>query len=108
VLEFLKTGAGDQRVKDIATRLRLTPFEGEQSPYKVGSVDVILERDQDGWLVLLMEDFIDFEVQEGERRREGESPPVEKTAGLKEKSFERVHKPDGRKAGGLSVGSWSS
>jgi RNA polymerase sigma-54 factor len=65
--EFLKTGAGNQRVKDIATRLRLTPFEGEQSPYKVGSVDVILERDQDGWLVLLMEDFIDFEVQEGER-----------------------------------------
>jgi len=67
VLEFLKTGVGDQRIKDIATRLRLTPFEGEQSPYKVGSVDVILERDQDGWLVLLMEDFIDFEVQEGER-----------------------------------------
>ncbi len=65
VLEFLKSGVGDQRIKDIVSRLRLKPFEGENSPYKVGSVDVVIERDQDSWLVLLMEDFVDFAVEEG-------------------------------------------
>jgi len=64
IVEFIKKGKADGQVKDLLGRLRLRPIDADQSPYTVGSVDIILERDQDDWIILLMDDFVDFSVKE--------------------------------------------
>ncbi|MCX8164406.1 MAG: LacI family DNA-binding transcriptional regulator [Aquificaceae bacterium] len=62
VLRVLRGQGRDNRAKEVLSRLKLTPFEGEGVVYKGGSVDVVFEFDGSEWYLFLMDDFWDVEA----------------------------------------------
>ncbi|MFN4012985.1 MAG: RNA polymerase subunit sigma-54 [Aquificaceae bacterium] len=61
VKEFLKGKNKSQRAREVLSRLKLSPFEGEATLYKGGRVDVLFEYDNHQWYVFVMDDFWDVE-----------------------------------------------
>ncbi len=64
VLHALKTGNIDGEIKDILSRLRLRPIEGEDLSPVGARIDIILEYDGESWYIFIQEDFIDVEMDE--------------------------------------------
>ncbi len=62
VLQVFKGKSKDLSAREVLSRLKLSPFEGDETVYKGGSVDVVFEYDGSQWYVFLMEDFWDVEV----------------------------------------------
>ncbi len=62
VLQVLKGKSKNPKAKEMLSRLKLTPFEGGETLYKSGSVDMVFEYDGSQWYVFLMEDFWDVEA----------------------------------------------
>lgn len=61
VLEVLKGESKSLRAREVLSRLKLSPFEGEETVYQSGSVDVVFEHDGKQWYVFLMDDFLEIE-----------------------------------------------
>lgn len=61
VLQVIKGKSKDRRAREVLSRLRLTPFEGESASQMGGCVDVVFEYDGNEWYLFLMEDFWDVE-----------------------------------------------
>ncbi|MFN3946544.1 MAG: RNA polymerase subunit sigma-54 [Aquificaceae bacterium] len=58
---LLKGQGKSQRAKEVLSHLKLSPFEGEATFYKGGSVDIVFEYDNHQWYVFVMDDFWDVE-----------------------------------------------
>ncbi|MCS7278087.1 MAG: LacI family DNA-binding transcriptional regulator [Aquificaceae bacterium] len=62
VLEVLKGKSKELRAREALSKLKLSPFDGEEVSYRSGSVDVVFEYDGSDWYVFLMDDFWDVEA----------------------------------------------
>ncbi|MDW8095198.1 MAG: RNA polymerase subunit sigma-54 [Aquificaceae bacterium] len=62
VLKVLRGKSKDLRAREVLSRLKLSPFEGDEVVYKGGSVDLFFEFDNGEWYVFLMDDFWDVEA----------------------------------------------
>ncbi|MDW8032200.1 MAG: RNA polymerase subunit sigma-54 [Aquificaceae bacterium] len=67
VLMVLRGKSRDLRARELLSRLKLSPFEGEATAPQGGSVDVVFEFDGSDWYVFLMDDFWDVEAVGGGR-----------------------------------------
>ncbi|WP_448588619.1 RNA polymerase factor sigma-54 [Thermocrinis sp.] len=90
VVEYFRTGKTDERLRKVLMSIRLTPFEQGEVVYRGGSVDLIIERDQDAWLILLADDFVEFSVDE--RTPQSQEEREKKSRALKIKSILDIRK----------------
>ncbi|MFN7064981.1 MAG: RNA polymerase subunit sigma-54 [Aquificaceae bacterium] len=61
VRRLLKGEGKSPRAKEVLSRLKLSPFEGDSPIYHKGSVDLLFEYDGDQWYVFVMDDFLEVE-----------------------------------------------
>ncbi|MEN3027886.1 MAG: RNA polymerase subunit sigma-54 [Aquificaceae bacterium] len=62
VLAVLRGKSRDLQARELLSRLKLSPFEGEVAVHQGGSVDMVFEFDGSEWYVFLMDDFWDVEA----------------------------------------------
>ncbi|RMH80027.1 MAG: RNA polymerase subunit sigma-54 [Acidobacteria bacterium] len=71
VIRLLKGESKDSRAKELLSRLKLSPFEGEGAAPKGGSVDMVFEHDGREWYIFLIDDFIEVGLSEKVMGEEG-------------------------------------
>lgn len=61
VIKVLRGESKNPKAKEIISTLKLSPFEGEDTLYKGGNVDMLFEYDGNQWYIFIMDDFWDVE-----------------------------------------------
>jgi len=64
IVEYFKTGKMYEDLKKFLQNLRLIPFDYVDVIYSGGSVDIVIERDQEDWLIFLADDFVEFSIDD--------------------------------------------